>query len=50
MAESIQRIRKHRALDGQHAKTPLQIIYTLEAIARAWNGAPTPLVCRAKAR
>lgn len=44
MAESIQRILKHRALDGQHPKTPQEIIDALEATARAWNRAPTPFV------
>lgn len=42
MAESIQRIMKRRALDGQHPKTPEEIIDWLEATARSWNQAPTP--------
>ena len=42
MAESIQRILKRRALDGQHPTTPGEIIDWLEATARAWNREPTP--------
>ena len=44
MAESIQRILKRRALDGQHPQTPQQIMDWLEATARGWNAAPTPFV------
>lgn len=44
MAESIQRILKRRALDGQHPKTPDQIIDWLEAAGRGWNRDPTPFV------
>jgi DDE superfamily endonuclease len=44
MAESIQRILKRRALDGQHPTTPKQIINWLEAAARGWNRQPTPFV------
>jgi transposase len=44
MAESIQRILKRRALDGQHPSTPQQIIDWLEATARAWNRNPTPFI------
>lgn len=44
MAESIQRILKHRALGGQHPKTPEEIIAWLEAAARGWNREPTPFV------
>jgi hypothetical protein len=44
MAESIQRILKRRALDGQHPRTPAAIIAWLEAAARGWNTAPTPVV------
>ena len=44
MAESIQRIIKRRALEGQHPTTPAQIIEWLEATARAWNTHPTPFV------
>ena len=44
MAESIQRILKRRALDGQHPRTPEEIITWLEAAARGWNREPTPFV------
>jgi len=44
MAESIQRILKRRALDGQHPQTPDEIITWLEATARGWNRAPTPFI------
>jgi len=42
MAESLQRILKRRALDGQHPKDTGQIIAWSEAAARHWNIAPTP--------
>lgn len=42
MAESIQRILKRRALDGQHPTSTGQIIGWFEAVARHWNAAPTP--------
>lgn len=44
MAESVQRIVKRRALNGQHPHTPSEIIAWLEATARAWNRNPTPFV------
>jgi len=44
MAESIQRVLKRRALDGQHPKTPEAIIGRFEAVAGHWNVAPTPFV------
>jgi hypothetical protein len=44
MAESIQRILKRRALEGQHPQTPQEIIDWLDATARAWNAAPTPFI------
>ncbi len=44
MAESIQRILKRRALDGQQPTSPEQIIQWLEAAARGWNREPTPFV------
>lgn len=44
MAESIQRILKRRALDGQHPKTPQEIIAWVEAAAQGWNAAPIPFV------
>lgn len=42
MAESIQRIIKRRALDGQHPTQPEEIIDWMEATARGWNANPTP--------
>jgi hypothetical protein len=44
MAESIQRILQRRALDGQHPKTPREIMDQLEATARGWNRNPTSFV------
>lgn len=44
MAESIQRILKHRALDGHHPRNVPTIIAWLEATARGWNAHPTPFV------
>ncbi|HLJ96694.1 MAG TPA: transposase, partial [Gemmataceae bacterium] len=42
MAESIQRVLKRRALDGQHPSETGQIIAWFEAVAEHWNRAPTP--------
>ena len=42
MAESIQRVLKRRALDGQHPTTPEQIIAGFEAVAAHWNTDPPP--------
>jgi hypothetical protein len=44
MTESIQRILKWRALDGQFPTSPQQIIDWLEATARGWNADPTPFI------
>jgi hypothetical protein len=44
MAESIQRIIKRRALDGQHPETPAQIIEWLASATRGWNRHPTPFI------
>jgi DDE superfamily endonuclease len=44
MAESLQRILKRRALDGQHPTDTDQIIAWFEAAARHWDAAPTPFV------
>jgi len=44
MAESIQRVLKRRALDGQHPDSPGEIIARFEAVVRHWNAAPTPFV------
>ncbi|MBV9280430.1 MAG: hypothetical protein JOZ41_10150 [Chloroflexi bacterium] len=35
---------KRRALEGQHPKTPGEIIAWIEAAARGWNRAPTPFL------
>ena len=48
MTESIQRILKRRALDGQYPPTPQTIITWLEATARGWNAHPTPFVWAGK--
>jgi hypothetical protein len=42
MAESLQRIFKRRALDGQHPRGTDQIMAWFEAVADHWNQAPTP--------
>jgi hypothetical protein len=42
MAESLQRILKRRALDGQYPTAAGQIIAWYEAAARHWDAAPTP--------
>lgn len=44
MAESIQRVLKRRALDGQQPVSPGEIIARFEAVVRHWNTAPTPFV------
>jgi hypothetical protein len=44
MAESIQRILKRRALDGQHPSDTGQIIAWFDAVARHWDAAPTPFI------
>lgn len=44
MAESIQRVLKRRALDGQHPASPDDIIARFDAVAKHWNAAPTPFV------
>ena len=44
MTESVQRILKRRALEGQHPQTAEEIIAWLEATARGWNRHPTPFV------
>jgi hypothetical protein len=44
MSESIQRMLKRRALDGEHPTTPQQIISWLEETAEGWNADPTPFV------
>ncbi len=42
MAESIQRVLKARALDGQQPSHTDEIIRWLEAVAARWNDDPTP--------
>ena len=44
MAESIQRLLKRRALEGQHPHRPEEIGRWFEQTARAWNRQPTPFV------
>ncbi len=44
MTESVQRILKRRALEGQHPQTAEDIIRWLEATGRGWNRNPTPFV------
>ncbi len=44
MAESIQRVLKRRALDGQHPANPGEIIDRFASVAQHWNAAPTPFV------
>lgn len=43
-AESIPRVLKRRARDGQHPTDPDEIITRFESVARHWNAAPTPSV------
>jgi transposase len=50
MAESIQRILKRRALDGQHPQSPEEIMALLAAVAEHWNKDPTPFVWGGKRR
>jgi DDE superfamily endonuclease len=44
MAESLQRILKRRALEGQHPESGEQIGQWLTAVATHWNQHPTPFV------
>jgi len=50
MAESIQRLLKRRALDGQEFLSPQPLIQALEAVAAHWNAHPTPFVWAGKRR
>jgi hypothetical protein len=50
MAESIQRVLKRRALDGEYPQTPEEMIEWIEATARGWNRHPTPFVWGGKRR
>jgi len=42
LVESLQRILKRRALDGQQPGSPQEIIGWFEAVAEHWNRSPTP--------
>ena len=50
MAESIERVLKRRALDGQHPHSPKEIGSWFEQTARSWNEQPTPFVWNGKRR
>ena len=50
MAESIERVLKRRALDGQHPHRPDEIGSWFEQTARGWNEQPTPFVWNGKRR
>ena len=50
MAESVQRILKRRALEGEHPQTAEDIIDWLEETVAGWNQAPTPFVWDGKRR
>ena len=50
MAESIQRILKRRALEGQQPRSPAEIGVWFEQTARSWNRQPTPFVWSGKRR
>ena len=50
MAESIERVLKRRALDGQHPHSPKAIGTWFEQTARAWNKQPTPFVWNGQRR
>ena len=50
MAESVERVLKRRALDGQHPHSPEEIGTWFEQTARGWNEQPTPFVWNGKRR
>src|SRR5690242_529982 len=50
MAESIERVLKRRALDGQHPHSPAEIGSWFEQTAQRWNAQPTPFVWNGKRR
>jgi hypothetical protein len=50
MAESIQRLLKRRALDGQQPQNPGEIGAWFEQAARHWNRQPTPFMWHGKRR
>ena len=50
MAESIERVLKRRALDGQHPHSPDEIGCWFEQTAQRWNEQPTAFVWNGKRR
>jgi len=50
MAESVERILKRRALNGQYPQDVATMIDWLEATARGWNACPTPFIWGGKRR
>jgi hypothetical protein len=44
MAESIQRVLKRRALNGQHPTSTDEVIDLVESAAKHWNASPTPFI------
>jgi hypothetical protein len=50
MAESIQRVLKRRAMDGQHPHSPEEIGSWFEQTAQGWNEKPTPFGWNGKRR
>jgi DDE superfamily endonuclease len=50
MAESIERVLKRRALDGQHPRSPEEIGNWFEQTARCWNEQSTPFVWNGQRR
>src|SRR4051812_42806194 len=50
IAESIERVLKRRALDGQHPHSPEEIGSWFEQTAQRWNKQPTPFVWNGKRR
>jgi hypothetical protein len=48
LAESVQRILKRRALDGQHHETAAAVMEALTAVIRGWDRAPTPFAWHGK--
>lgn len=44
MAESIQRVLKRRALNGQHPTSNDEVIDRWESVAKHWNASPTPFI------
>jgi transposase len=50
MAEAIQRILIHRAVNGQHYSSAAAIMDALKAVVHGWNRAPTPFLWGGKRR